>query len=125
MELPSNNRGAFMLMKSLDRLEETLDLETSALLARDLSNFEEFNRRKSQSLLEISRLVRTVESAALDALATKRLEQLKAKLEKNQEILQRHMRAVQEVADIVSSAIQSADSDGTYSANLHQMGAGA
>ena len=47
-----------MLMKSLDRLEETLDLETAALMARDLSNLDEFNRRKSQCLLEISRMVR-------------------------------------------------------------------
>lgn len=113
-----------MLVKSLDRLEETLDLETSALLARDLSNLEEFNRRKSQSLLEISRLVRTVESAALDETATKRLQVLKGKLEKNQEILERHMRAVQELANIVSNAIQSADSDGTYSAHVHRLGIG-
>ncbi len=113
-----------MLMKSLDRLEETLDLETSALLARDLSNLDEFNRRKSQSLLEISRLVRTVESAALDERATRRLEELKTKLERNQEILQRHMRAVQEVANIVSCAIQSAESDGTYSASRPHVGVG-
>lgn len=114
-----------MLMKSLDRLEETLNLETSALMARDLSNLEEFNRRKSQSLLEISRLVRTVESAALDVKATKRLQELKEKLERNQDILQRHMRAVQEIASIVSSAIQNAESDGTYSANMQHAGAGA
>ena len=113
-----------MLMKSLERLEETLDLETSALLARDLSNLEEFNRRKSQSLLEISRLVRTVDSAALDMVATKRLENIQKKLESNKEILERHMRAVQEVASIVSSAIQSANSDGTYSANVQRLGIG-
>lgn len=114
-----------MLMKSLDRLEETLDLETEALLVRDLSNLEEFNRRKSQSLLEISRLVRTVESAALDVKATKRLQELRAKIDRNQEILERHMRAVQEIANIVSSAIQHADSDGTYSANIQRVGIGA
>lgn len=105
-----------MLMKSLERLEETLDLETAALLARDLSNLEEFNRRKSQSLLEISRMVRTVESAALDAAATKKLESLKIKIQNNQDILQLHMRAVQEIANIVSGAIQAAESDSTYSA---------
>lgn len=110
-----------MLMKSLERLEETLDLETSALLARDLSNLDEFNRRKSQSLLEISRLVRTVDSAALDVVATKRLQNIQVKLESNKEILEQHMRAVQEVASIVSNAIQHANSDGTYSANVLRM----
>ena len=114
-----------MLMQSLDRLEETLDLETSALMARDLSNLEEFNRRKSQCLLEVSRIVRTADIAALDDRATQRLQRLQGKIERNQEILQRHMHAVQEVASIISKAIQHAESDSTYSANLNRAGYGA
>lgn len=114
-----------MLMKSLDRLEETLELETKALLAHDLSRLEEFNRRKSQSLLEISRIVRTAEGAALDVRATERLQKLKSKIEENQEILERHMRAVQEVSNIVTQAIQRADSDSTYSVNMLRTGYGA
>jgi len=114
-----------MLMKSLDRLEETLDLETAALLSRDLNNLDEFNRRKSQSLLEISRMVRSVESAAIDAIAVKRLERLKAKLEENQDILARHMRAVQEISAVISGAIQAAESDSTYSADVARGGYGA
>ena len=112
-------------MNSLDRLEETLDLETSALMARDLSNLDEFNRRKSQCLLEISRIVRTADVASLDAKATKRLQDLRGKIECNQAILQRHMQAVQEVASIISNAIQSAESDSTYSARMNQVGLGA
>lgn len=107
-----------MLMKSLDRLEETLDLETAALLSRDLKNLDEFNRRKSQSLLEISRMVRAAETLAFEGIAAKRFERLKAKLERNQEILQRHMRAVQEISSIISGAIQAAESDSTYSAHM-------
>jgi hypothetical protein len=107
-----------MLMKSLERLEETLDLETAALLSRDLKNLDEFNRRKSQSLLEISRMVRSAEAVALDGFAAKRFERLKVKLERNQEILQRHMRAVQEIASLISGAIQVAESDSTYSAHV-------
>lgn len=113
-----------MLMKSLERLEETLDLETAALLSRDLKNLDEFNRRKSQSLLEIRRLVRTVEGIALDGVAAKRFERLKVKLERNQEILHRHMRAVQEIATIISGAIQAAESDSTYSAQVARGGYG-
>ena len=114
-----------MLMKSLDRLEETLDMETAALMARDLSSLDEFNRRKSQCLLEISRIVRTAEVHALDQKATKRLQDLQAKIEANQDILRRHMQAVQEVASIISNAIQSAESDSTYSANMNRAGFGA
>jgi ribosomal protein L22 len=114
-----------MLMKSLDRLEETLDMETAALMARDLSNLEEFNRRKSQCLLEISRIVRTAEIHALDQKATKRLQDLQVKIEANQDILRRHMHAVQEVASIISNAIQNAESDSTYSAHMNKAGFGA
>jgi galactokinase len=114
-----------MLMKSLDRLEETLDMETAALMARDLSNLEEFNRRKSQCLLEISRIVRTAEIHALDQKATKRLQDLQVKIEANQDILRRHMHAVQEVASIISNAIQKAESDSTYSAHMNKAGFGA
>ena len=114
-----------MLMKSLDRLEETLDMETAALMARDLSNLEEFNRRKSQCLLEISRIVRTAEIHTLDQKATKRLQDLQTKIEANQDILRRHMHAVQEVAGIISNAIQSAESDSTYSVHMNKAGFGA
>ena len=112
-------------MKSLDRLEEALDMETAALMARDLSNLEEFNRRKSQCLLEISRIVRTADIRNLDIKATKRLQDLQVKIEANQDILKRHMHAVQEVASIISSAIQHAESDSTYSAYSARMGHGA
>lgn len=114
-----------MLMKSLDRLEEALDMETAALMARDLSNLEEFNRRKSQCLLEISRIVRTSEIHALDQRATKRLQDLQVKIEANQDVLRRHMQAVQEVASIISSAIQHAESDSTYSVHMNKAGFGA
>lgn len=113
-----------MLMKSLDRLEETLDMETTALLARDLSNLDEFNRRKSQCLLEISRIVRTAEIGALDPDATMRLQNMQGKIERNQDILRRHMHAVQEVASIISNAIHKADSDSTYSAHVAKAGYG-
>jgi hypothetical protein len=109
-----------MLMKSLDRLEEALDMETAALMARDLSNLEEFNRRKSQCLLEISRIVRTSEIHALDQRATKRLQDLRVKIEANQDVLRRHMQAVQEVASIISNAIQNAESDSTYSVHMNK-----
>ncbi|MEZ0169671.1 flagellar protein FlgN [Microvirga sp. TS319] len=114
-----------MLTKSLDRLEETLDLETTALLSRDLNNLDEFNRRKSQSLLEISRMARSVEATSMDDLSVKRLERLKMKLEKNQEILERHMRAMQEISAVISGAIQAAESDSTYSADVMRGGYGA
>ena len=114
-----------MLMKSLERLEETLDLETAALLARDLHNLDEFNRRKSQSLLEISRMAKSAEAFDGDGIAAKKFERIKEKLELNKAVLERHMRAVQEVSAIISGAIQEAESDSTYSARVAHGGYGA
>lgn len=109
-----------MLTQSIERLEETIEAETRALVSRGGAiDHEDFNRRKSQSLLELSRIARVIERGALDEATTVRLEQLKAKLEENHSALEMHLRAVQEVSEIVSGAIRNAESDGTYSANIY------
>jgi len=113
---------ANMLINSLERLEETIDQETSSLAAHNLAGQEEFNRRKSQSLLELSRIVRTLQPHSLDEDTVSRLRQIRDKLELNHSVLERHLRAVQEVTDVISGAIQSADSDGTYSASIRTPG---
>ena len=110
-----------MLNKSIERLEETIEAETAALLSHQLTDQQEFNRRKSQSLLELSRLVRTLQGEPLKPDTLARIQRLRSKLERNHSALEMHLRAVQEVADIVSRAIQSADSDGTYSAGIRHQ----
>jgi len=105
-----------MLIKSIERLEETLEAETAALKAYNLADLQDFNRRKSQSLLELSRLTRRIQEEAPSPEVAARLRALRTKLEVNHTVLEMNLRAVQEVADIVSKAIQSAESDGTYSA---------
>jgi hypothetical protein len=109
-----------MFIKSIERLEETIDAETAALLSQEPVDYQEFNRRKSQSLLELSRLVRTLHGEPIKPEAVKRLERLRSKLEVNHSVLEMNLRAVQEVGDIIAGAIQRAESDGTYSAgNFH------
>ncbi|MGO4707453.1 flagellar protein FlgN [Microvirga sp. 2MCAF38] len=105
-----------MMTNSLERLEDTIEAETAALMTHDWSEQPEFNRRKSQSLLELSRLVRSLDVGSLDRETIVRLKRLRSKIELNHSVLEMNLRAVQEVADIVSGAIRSAESDGTYSA---------
>ena len=107
-----------MLLSSLNRLEATLDAETTALTVHDLRDQDEFNRRKSQSLVEFARLGRAVDAANLSAAEIDGLERVRAKLRRNHELLGIHLRAMQEVSDIVATMIRSAESDGTYSAAL-------
>ncbi|NIX78405.1 flagellar protein FlgN [Microvirga terricola] len=108
-----------MIIQSIERLEEIIEAETVALLSRGPMDQEDFNRRKSQSLLELSRLARTVEGTTLDESTAARLAQLRTKLERNHSAIGMHLRAVREVAEIIASAIKNAESDGTYSANAY------
>lgn len=108
-----------MIMNSIERLEETIDAETAALVSHSFADQQEFNRRKSQSLLELSRLARSLRKEAITPDLVERLESLRDKLEANHTVLEMNLRAVQEVADIVSKAIQNSESDGTYSAVGH------
>ncbi|GJE11673.1 flagellar protein FlgN [Methylobacterium longum] len=107
-----------MLLSSLTRLEAIIDSETAALTMHDLGGQDDFNRRKSQSLIELTRLERAVDAAHLSTPEIACLERVRAKLRRNHELLGIHLRAMQEVSEIVSTMIQSAESDGTYSSAL-------
>ncbi|MCK0207932.1 hypothetical protein MWN33_07780 [Starkeya koreensis] len=113
----SVNPSTVMLEGVLDRLEETLTLETDALRNRHLLDFEEISRRKSRSLLELSRAVRTLPGTLEGALLA-RLARLRATLTANRDLLELHLAAAQEVAAILGEALRAAESDGTYSAAL-------
>ncbi len=105
-----------MLHGLLDRLEEALDEETTGLEHRTALDFTEISRRKSRSLLELSRATRALPQA-MDGRLVERLARLRGKLLRNQELLGIHLAAAQEVAGILGSAIRYADSDGTYSSS--------
>lgn len=107
-----------MLRKSIERLEETIEAETAALLAHVPIDHQEFNRRKNQSLLELTRLVRHLQDEPVKQDLAEQLQSLKTKLDQNHAALEMNLRAVQEVATIISEAIQSSESDGTYSAGI-------
>lgn len=110
-----------VLSGALDRLEETIDLETAALQGGTVVDLDEFNRRKSQSLLELSRVMRVLPPARpIDADIAARLSTMQDKLLRNQAALEVHLAAVREIADTVSHAIQDAESDGTYSTAVSQ-----
>ncbi|ACA20776.1 conserved hypothetical protein [Methylobacterium sp. 4-46] len=102
-----------MLIASLTRLEATIDEETEALLTRRPIDQDEVNRRKSQSLLELTRLARHRDEPADPDLAAC-LTRLRDKLARNQEVVALNLRAVEEVSEVIAGALRAADSDGTY-----------
>ncbi|MBS9479291.1 hypothetical protein KIP89_19460 [Ancylobacter sp. VKM B-3255] len=109
--------AALLLGGLLDRLEDAVEQENEALHLRLPIDLEEITRRKSRSLLELSRAARAL-PAALDGTTLERLAQLRGKLLRNQELLGLHLSAAQEVASILGTALRDAESDGTYSISL-------
>lgn len=103
-----------MLEVSLQRLEEIVDQETLALRTRKAVNLKEFNDRKSQALLELTRSLRHVQGAGPDPALAQRIGALKVKLAVNQAALKIHLEAVREVSASIADAIRQAESDGTY-----------
>jgi hypothetical protein len=109
---------------ALDRLEEALDEETGALRSRQPVDLDELNRRKSRSLLELTRLSRGL-AAPPDGALGARLRALAGKLAENRDVLALHLGAVREIADLLVNALGEAESDGTYAVPGMRQGAAA
>ena len=105
-------------LRAVERLEQAVDQETAALQQRKAADLRDFNHRKSHGLLELTRAMRGLDGRAGNDAVAARLGTLRTKLEKNRSILETHLRAVHEVAGIMSGAIREAESDGTYTAAL-------
>lgn len=105
-----------MLIASLKRLEATVAAETEALVAHRPIDQEAINRRKSQSLLELTRLTRGLDPAQVEPEVAEQLTRLRDTLERNQGVVALHLRAVEEISGIISESLRDAESDGTYSA---------
>ncbi|MFI5010901.1 MAG: hypothetical protein ACHQAY_00995 [Hyphomicrobiales bacterium] len=113
---PAATLAAFVA--TIERLEQVIDQETRELRKNKAADLREFNHRKSQGLLELSRATRGLKGAALDEKARAKLTQLRVKLDANVSVLRMHLMAAQEISAVISHAIQDAESDGTYSATL-------
>ncbi len=104
--------------RCIDRLEEVVDQETAALRNRSHADLREFNNRKSQGLLELSRSLKFFQAAPPSNAVLERLAGLREKLDVNQAVLKLHLDAVREVSTIMSDAIRDSESDGTYTPSI-------
>lgn len=103
---------------ALDRIERTIDEETTRLLKHQPLDLQDFNARKSRSLLELVRLSRALPAIA-DEGVRQRLRRLQSRLHRNRDVLKLNLDAVREIGDLLLSALGEAESDGTYQVPHH------
>lgn len=113
-----------LLDKAIQRLEIVVDQETAALQARTAIDLKDYNNKKSQGLLDLSRVLRHFDAVAMDQEMPARLSRLRGKLEINQAVLKMHLEAVREISTIMAGALRDAESDGTYSPSIRGTGKG-
>jgi hypothetical protein len=106
-----------MLMLAIQRVQDAIDAENAKIASARVVDLQEFNLRKSQGLLELSRLMPLFAGVQIDATLREALTSLRANLENNRRILRIQLKAVQQVSEIIARTIQAGQSDGTYSAS--------
>jgi hypothetical protein len=109
-------RVADMAMPVIERLLQTLDAENEQLANRQRVDYRMYNQRKSQGLLELSRLGPAIEGVRPSKKLLDAMSLLRGRLETNQRMLRVQLNAARKVSDIIAKAIQDGQSDGTYSA---------
>lgn len=107
-----------VLTQAINRLEAVLAGETNALRSGRRVNLNEISNRKNQSLLELSRIARGLDTAGMSATLRGRLEGLRERLDDNGRVLKLHMEATDEISGIVARSLADAESDGTYGASV-------
>jgi hypothetical protein len=107
-----------VLIQAINRLEGILAGETEALREGRVSDVGEASNRKNHSLLELSRISRGLDPAAVTPVLKERLGTLKHRLEENRRVLALHMGAAEEISGIIARTMKDAESDGTYAAPL-------
>ena len=100
----------------LDRIEETVEEETVGIRTDISFDIKASNAKKSRYLYELTRVMKGVGEAEFLADHREGLKRLREKLASNEAAIRAHLNAVSEVANLMQSAIQRSEADGTYSA---------
>lgn len=98
----------------LARIEEAVEAETAAIRTDVKFDLTASNARKSRHLYELNKAARDLDPSAIDAESRAGLARLRQKLVANEEAIRAHLAAVNEVANMLRTAIERSEADGTY-----------
>ena len=107
--------AAAMILPVIERLALTLDEENEAIARRGPVDYNAFNHRTSQGLLELNRLAPSLAGLRLGPALAAALGDLQKRLETNRRLLSTQLNAARAVSNIITQAIRDSQSDGTYS----------
>lgn len=113
----ADDRALAMILPVVDKLRSAVEAENRELQKRGRVDYQLHSQRKSQGLLELSRLKAMLASVRAVPAASEAFASLSALLDVNQRLLHTQLRAAQTVSSIVARAIREGQSDGTYSAH--------
>lgn len=112
---PRPASSSSVILPVIERLLHTLDEENEVILRRGPVDYDGFNRRKSQGLLELNRLTPSLAGMRLGPALAAALAGLQSRLETNRRLLSTQLSAARAVSNIITRAIRDSQSDGTYS----------
>ena len=101
---------------AIDKLMETVMEETRALRDGGGADLEKFTHQKNYGLLEVTRAMRGISNIGAHPSLLARLKFLRDRLEENRSVLGLHLKAAEEIAELISGTLEDAASDGTYTA---------
>ena len=108
-------RALAMVLPVVDRLRQAVEAENQDLTRRARVDYLAFSQRKSQGLMELSRLRPALDGLRTNARAKAAIADLSAKLDTNHRLLGLQLKAAQTISSLVARAIRDGQSDGTYS----------
>jgi hypothetical protein len=112
---PSEQSRLPFVLVTIERLGDAVERETRDLGGTGPVDYRAHSQRKSQGLLELSRLGASLSAMRGHPSLRAALGDLLAKLEANQRLLHAKLQAARTVAEIVARVISEGQSDGTYS----------
>lgn len=102
------------LLPVLRRLEETVLEETEALRNQRADDLPQLFQRKSQGLLELANVQRTLGNVTMSEPVRAALLSFRQSLDANRDMLKLHIDATSELIEVFAQAIRESESDGTY-----------
>jgi len=98
----------------VSRLLRVIEEENQMLSERRGPSLDALIQKKSQLLLELLRVQKTVNPDALHPVSRQLLKTLRTALEANRRLLAINLAAAKEITDTILEALRQSESDGTY-----------